>query len=86
MPQLEPLYRVYRHPFKDSKTKLYICQSLREHGGLRARFSSFWQTSKTEREKLARRTRRHGGFSTIDQSLDAGFKLCFTKIEKVAEP
>ena len=34
----------------------------------------------------------HGGhgdtedFLAIDQSLDAGFKPCFTKIEKVAEP
>ena len=31
-------------------------------------------------ERLARRARSHGGFSAIDQSLDAGFKPCFTKI------
>jgi len=41
MPQLESLYRVHRHPYKDSKIKLYICQSLREHRGLRARYPSF---------------------------------------------
>jgi hypothetical protein len=31
-------------------------------------------------ERLARRARSHGGFLDIDQSLDAGFKPCFTKI------
>jgi len=39
MPQLESLYKVYLHPFEDSKIKRYICQSLREHRGLRASFS-----------------------------------------------
>jgi hypothetical protein len=34
------LYKVYHHPFKDSKIKRSICQSLREHRGLRASFSS----------------------------------------------
>ena len=33
-----------------------------------------------EGERLARRARSHGGFLDIDQSLDAGFKPCFTKI------
>jgi len=31
-------------------------------------------------ERLARRARSHVGFSAIDQSLDAGFKPCFSKI------
>jgi hypothetical protein len=30
--------------------------------------------------RLARRARSHGGLSAIDQSLDAGFKPCFSKI------
>src|SRR5271166_2448449 len=32
-------------------------------------------------ERLARRARSHGGFSALDQSLDAGFKPCFSKIK-----
>jgi hypothetical protein len=39
-------------------------------------------------ERLARRARRarsHGGFSAINQSLNAGFKPRFTEVKEIAE-
>jgi hypothetical protein len=49
-----------------SRTRKRKARTEDTNRGLRARFASSWQTS--EREKLARRTWRHGGFLAIDQS------------------